>query len=43
MLSNLRPWHVVLTALAGWVNQHQQTIINYLREENRVLRTLVGP
>jgi transposase InsO family protein len=38
MLNNLRPWHVLLATLAGWVNQHQQHVIDYLQEENRVLR-----
>ena len=29
---------VVLVALAGWVNRHQLEVIEYLREENRVLK-----
>ena len=29
---------VVLAALAGWVNRHQLEVIEYLREENRVLK-----
>jgi putative transposase len=29
-------------ALAGWMNQRQQTVIEYLREENRVLREQLG-
>ena len=28
----------VLIAIAGWMNQRQLYIIDYLREENRVLR-----
>jgi hypothetical protein len=24
MLDSLRPWHVLLASLAGWVNQYQQ-------------------
>jgi len=27
---------------AGWVNQHQQDVIEYLQEENRVLREQLG-
>ena len=27
---------------AGWVNEHQCTVIAYLQEENRVLRELHG-
>ena len=33
---------VVLVALAGWVNRHQLEVIEYLREENRVLKEHVG-
>jgi putative transposase len=32
------PFRFVLIAVAGWMNQHQLQIIDYLREENRVLR-----
>ena len=42
MLNNLRPWHVLLASLAGWVKQHQQRAIEYLQEENRVLREQLG-
>jgi hypothetical protein len=28
----------LMMVLAGWVNRGQQDIIEYLREENRVLR-----
>jgi putative transposase len=34
----LDPFRFVLIAVAGWMNQHQLHIIDYLREENRVLR-----
>ncbi len=27
---------------AGWANRHQQDVIEYLREENRVLREQLG-
>lgn len=29
---------ILLVALAGWVNRHQLEVIEYLREENRVLK-----
>jgi len=32
----------MLIAVGGWMNQHQLQIIDYLREENRVLRELFG-
>ena len=34
----LDPFRFVLIAVAGWMNQHQLQVIDYLREENRVLR-----
>jgi transposase InsO family protein len=41
------PWlshrvQFVVVALAGWVNQQQRDIIDYLQEENRVLREQIG-
>ena len=32
------PFRLLLTSLAGWLNQRQQDVIDYLQEENRVLR-----
>src|SRR3954454_21758937 len=32
----------MLIAVAGWMNQHQRQIIEYLQEENRVLREQLG-
>src|SRR5262249_42034517 len=34
----LDPFRLLLISLAGWLNQQQQDIIDYLQEENRVLR-----
>jgi hypothetical protein len=34
----LDPFQFVVIALAGWMNQGQRNVIEYLREENRVLR-----
>ena len=28
---------------AGWVSRHQDDLIEYLREENRILRERLGP
>ena len=33
----------LVLAVAGWVNRHQEDVIDYLREENRILRELLGP
>ncbi len=35
----LQPWQLLLVALAGWINRQQQDVIEYLQEENRVLRS----
>ncbi len=32
----IQPFHLLVIALAGWLNRDQQTVINYLIEENRV-------
>ena len=32
------PFRLLLISLAGWLNQRQQEVIDYLQEENRVLR-----
>jgi hypothetical protein len=37
------PLRFVLVALAGWVNQQQREVIDYLQEENRALREQLGP
>ena len=42
MPSNLQPLQILLAALAGWVNRHQQHIIEYLQVENRVLKEQLG-
>src|SRR5881397_2846936 len=38
----LDPIQFVLIALAGWMNERQLQMIEYLREENRVLREQFG-
>ena len=32
----------LVLSVAGWVNRHQEDLLDYLREENRVLRELLG-
>jgi len=34
----LDPFRLLLISLAGWLNQRQQEALDYLQEENRVLR-----
>src|SRR4029453_15433004 len=38
MSADLYPLQVLLVTLAGWVNRHQQHVIKYLLEKNRVLK-----
>jgi putative transposase len=38
MTADVYPLQVLLVTLAGWVNRHQQHVIEYLIEENRVLK-----
>jgi len=42
MLRVLDPFRFVLIAVAGWMNEWEYQIIDYLREENRVLREQLG-
>src|SRR5712692_7021388 len=43
MAQSSYPLRFVLVALAGWINQHQRNVIDYLQEENRALREQLGP
>ena len=43
MATVLQPWQIFVAAMAGWINQHQQAVIDYLREENRVLKEQLPP
>jgi len=38
----LQPWQILVTALAGWICRQQDAVIEYLREENRVLKQQLG-
>jgi putative transposase len=38
----LLPFRLVLLMFAGWVNRHQLDVIEYLQEENRVLKNRLG-
>src|SRR5437588_2457087 len=42
MLKTFDPFRFLLISVAGWMNQRQQHAIDYLREENPVLRTQLG-
>jgi len=36
------PFRFLLIAVSGWMNQRQLQVIDYLREENRLLREQLG-
>jgi hypothetical protein len=40
--ASARPIPVLLIAVSGWMNRRQLQVIEYLREENRVLREQLG-
>jgi hypothetical protein len=42
MRTVLDPFRFLLVAVSGWMNQRQLQVIDYLREENRVLREQLG-
>jgi len=41
MAKSLDPFRFLL--MSGWMNQQQLQLIDYLREENQVLRRTIGP
>src|SRR5262244_996912 len=42
MQAGLDPFTFLIVSIAGWANQRQQQVIEYLIEENRVLREQIG-
>src|SRR5256885_12135751 len=42
MRAGLDPLSFLVVSIAGWINQRQQQLIEYLVEENRVLREQMG-
>jgi hypothetical protein len=40
--STLCPLQFVLAVLSGWMNDHQARVVDYLREENRLLKQQLG-
>ena len=37
-MNAFQAWQLLLVALAGWINRHQQDVIDYIQEENRILK-----
>ncbi len=42
MATVLYPWQILVAAMAGWITHQQDAVIDYLREENRVLKQQLG-
>lgn len=42
MTADIVRFRLLLVTLAGWISQHQQDVIDYLVEENRVLKEQLG-
>jgi hypothetical protein len=42
MRAVLQPWQILVAAMAGWLTRQQQAAVEYLREENRILREQLG-
>jgi len=42
MRCGLDPFTFLIVSISGWMNQHQHQVIEYLVEENRVLREQIG-
>ena len=39
----VKPLNMLLIMLAGWINRQQQDVIEYLKEENKILCEKLGP
>jgi hypothetical protein len=37
-MNALRPWQLLLVALAGWINRQRQDVIAYIQEEILTLK-----
>ncbi len=42
MSTVLHPWQILVAAMAGWITRRQDAVVEYLREENRVLKQQLG-
>jgi hypothetical protein len=38
----IRPWHIFLLGLSGWINCQQKHAIEYLITENQILKDKLG-
>lgn len=42
MIRSIQPFQFLVTLLAGWINRRQLEVIEYLKEENRLLKERLG-
>jgi putative transposase len=42
MAAVLQPWQILVATMAGWIARQQDSVIEYLSEENRVLKQQIG-
>ncbi len=42
MAAVLQPWQILVAAFAGWITRQQDAVVEYLREENQVLKQQLG-
>ena len=42
MRTLLQPWQILVAAMAGWITRQHEAAVEYLREENRVLKQQLG-
>ena len=42
MRTLLQPWQILVASMAGWITRQQEAAVEYLREENRVLKEQLG-
>ena len=38
MANVMQPFHLLIIAVAGWLNRRQQVVIDHLMDQNRVLK-----
>ena len=42
MRTLIQPWQILVAAMAGWMTRHHEAAVEYLREENRILKQQLG-
>ena len=42
MSNTISPLTFLILAFSGWLNRHQQHILDYMKEENRILKEQLG-